>query len=101
MLSKICSELQNFHTESMDIREKCHSIGVKVHDNFLDEHHLEHKYFYQELLKKDTFHRVAHAPKILKDKLFLKIKERKLNENKKLFVVMDNIKSADVKAVYW
>ena len=85
----------------MDIREKCHSIGVKVHDRFLDEHHLEHKYFYQDLLQKNTFQRVINTPKILKDKLFLKIKKRSLEENKNLFTVKRNIQFSDAKVVYW
>ena len=101
MLSKICSELQRFHSEVIDVREKCHSIGVKVHDKYLDEHHLEHKYFYGELLEKDTLQRVQHAPQIVKDRLFLKIRERKLEEHKKLFAVKEKIIAADVKVVYW
>ena len=101
MLAKFCSELQRLHSDVIETREKCHSIGVKVHDAHLDEHHLEHKYFYQELLQKNTFHRITYAPKIVKDKLFLKFKQRILEDNKKLFIINDNIKSADVKVVYW
>jgi len=93
--------LQKFHSEAIDIREKCHSIGVKVHDNFLDEHHLNHKYFYQDLLNKNTLERIKYSPKILKDKLLLKIRERSLKENKNLFNVKNNIQISSAKVVYW